>query len=139
MTENYLEERLILIHGLEGSSQGDKAILLRSKFPRMLTPDFRGSLDERMRQLEYLLGEKSNWTIIDRTEMACPVSSPVPWIAGGPVIVASSVAMPVRIAAIIVIGMIRFKAVGSSNDRAAESISVVIHADGAPAEESQQQ
>lgn len=58
------QERLILIHGLEGSSQGDKAVLLRSRFPRMLTPDFQGSLDERMSQLKYQLGEKAIWTII---------------------------------------------------------------------------
>jgi pimeloyl-ACP methyl ester carboxylesterase len=57
-------KRLILIHGLEGSSQGDKAILLRSLFPEMMTPDFRGSLEERMRFLYPLLGEQTGWTII---------------------------------------------------------------------------
>jgi len=37
--------RLIFIHGLEGSSQGVKATLLRGLFPGILTPDFRGSLE----------------------------------------------------------------------------------------------
>ena len=57
-------KRLILIHGLEGSSQGDKAVLLRSLFPEMMTPDFRGSLEERMSFLHPLLGEQTGWTII---------------------------------------------------------------------------
>jgi pimeloyl-ACP methyl ester carboxylesterase len=57
-------KRLILIHGLEGSSQGDKAVLLRSLFTEMMTPDFRGSLEERMKLLYVLLGEQTGWTII---------------------------------------------------------------------------
>jgi len=57
-------KRLIFIHGLEGTSQGVKAILLRELFPGILTPDFRGSLDERMKQLDNLLGKKEDWTII---------------------------------------------------------------------------
>jgi len=57
-------KKCILIHGLEGSSQGDKATLLRSIFPGMLTPDFRGPLDERMKLLLSILGEKSGWTMI---------------------------------------------------------------------------
>ncbi len=57
-------QKCILIHGLEGSSQGDKATLLRSIFPEMLTPDFRGPLDERMKLLLSILGEKAGWTVI---------------------------------------------------------------------------
>ena len=57
-------KKLILIHGLEGSSQGDKATLLRSLFPGMLTPDFPGTLEERMQLLESILGKKSGWTLI---------------------------------------------------------------------------
>jgi pimeloyl-ACP methyl ester carboxylesterase len=56
--------RLIFIHGLEGSSQGDKATLLRGLFPGMLTPDFNGTLDERMAQLNAILSGKTGWTII---------------------------------------------------------------------------
>jgi pimeloyl-ACP methyl ester carboxylesterase len=64
MMQKFDEDKLILIHGLEGSSQGDKAVLLRSKFPRMLTPDFRGPLDDRMGTLCALLGEDQGWTVI---------------------------------------------------------------------------
>jgi pimeloyl-ACP methyl ester carboxylesterase len=47
-----------------GSSQGVKATLLRGLFPGMLTPDFSGSLDERMAQLETLLAGKKDLQII---------------------------------------------------------------------------
>ena len=56
--------RLLFIHGLMGSSQGVKATLLQGLFPGMLTPDFAGSLDERMAQLETLLAGKTDWQII---------------------------------------------------------------------------
>lgn len=56
--------RIIFIHGLEGSSQGIKATLLRHLFPGMLTPDFHGSLEERMVQLEGLLGKARRWRMI---------------------------------------------------------------------------
>jgi pimeloyl-ACP methyl ester carboxylesterase len=57
-------QRMIFIHGLMGSSQGVKAGLLRGIFPHILTPDFSGSLEERMEQLERLVGDESGWTII---------------------------------------------------------------------------
>jgi len=57
-------KKCILLHGLEGSSQGDKATLLRRIFPEMLTPDFRGPLDERMKLLLSILGDKAGWTVI---------------------------------------------------------------------------
>jgi pimeloyl-ACP methyl ester carboxylesterase len=56
--------RLIFIHGLEGTSQGVKAKLLREQFPGILTPDFRGTLEERMVSLRAVLGEQGGWTII---------------------------------------------------------------------------
>lgn len=56
--------RLIFLHGLESSSQGEKAVLLRSLFPGISTPDFTGSLAERMAQLNPILGAKTGWTII---------------------------------------------------------------------------
>lgn len=57
-------QNLIFIHGLEGSSQGVKARLLRGLFPGILTPDFPGSLEQRMAQLNAILGNQRNWTII---------------------------------------------------------------------------
>lgn len=62
--EAFNPQKLIFLHGLEGSSQGDKAVLLRGLFPGMLTPDFPGTLDERMQQLLRVLGLLSGWTII---------------------------------------------------------------------------
>jgi pimeloyl-ACP methyl ester carboxylesterase len=56
--------KLIFLHGLEGTSQGVKATLLRSIFPDILTPDFKGSLDERMRDLCVILGEQTRWIMI---------------------------------------------------------------------------
>lgn len=56
--------RLIFLHGLESSSQGEKAVRLRSLFPGISTPDFTGSLAERMAQLYPILGDKTGWTII---------------------------------------------------------------------------
>jgi pimeloyl-ACP methyl ester carboxylesterase len=57
-------QRMIFIHGLMGSSQGVKAGLLRGIFPHILTPDFSGSLEERMEQLERLVGDEKGWTMI---------------------------------------------------------------------------
>lgn len=58
------DQKLIYIHGLEGTSQGVKAVLLREVFPNILTPDFRGTLEERMASLHGILGEQAGWTII---------------------------------------------------------------------------
>jgi pimeloyl-ACP methyl ester carboxylesterase len=58
------KQNLIFIHGLMGSSQGYKATLLRSKFPGILTPDFRGALDERMQSLNEILAEGAGWTMV---------------------------------------------------------------------------
>ncbi len=57
-------KRLIFIHGLLGDSKGVKATLLRSLFPGILTPDFSGSLEERMEALNSTLGDVENWTVI---------------------------------------------------------------------------
>ena len=57
-------KHLIFLHGLESSSQSSKAVLLRGFFPDTVTPDLTGSLDERMKQLYPILGNKNNWTII---------------------------------------------------------------------------
>jgi pimeloyl-ACP methyl ester carboxylesterase len=56
--------RLIFIHGSGSNSQTYKASLLRCLFPGILTPDFTGSLSERMAQLEAILGDQTGWTII---------------------------------------------------------------------------
>jgi pimeloyl-ACP methyl ester carboxylesterase len=44
----------IFLHGLESSSKGAKATFLRGIFPDMETPDFTGSLAERMASLNVI-------------------------------------------------------------------------------------
>ncbi len=56
--------RLIYLHGLESDSNSGKARQFREWFPGMLTPDFKGSFEERMIQLEPILAAKEGWTII---------------------------------------------------------------------------
>ncbi len=56
--------RLIYLHGLESDSNSGKARQFREWFPGMLTPDFKGSFEERMTQLEPILANKDNWTLI---------------------------------------------------------------------------
>ena len=56
--------RIIYLHGLESTSQSGKARQFAEKFPGMLTPDFTGSFEERMKQLKPILGRKKNWIII---------------------------------------------------------------------------
>ena len=56
--------RLIYIHGSESDSNSGKARLFRQRFPGMLTPDFKGSFDERMRQLHEILSDRTGWTLI---------------------------------------------------------------------------
>jgi pimeloyl-ACP methyl ester carboxylesterase len=55
---------IIYLHGLDSNSQSGKARLFAQKFPGMLTPDFTGSFEERMQQLDPILGDKKGWTII---------------------------------------------------------------------------
>lgn len=56
--------RLIYLHGLESDSNSGKARQFREWFPGMLTPDFKGSFEERMTQLQPILAVKEDWTII---------------------------------------------------------------------------
>jgi pimeloyl-ACP methyl ester carboxylesterase len=58
------EQRMMFLHGLEGSSQGFKARLLRHHFPHIITPDFSGSLEQRMAQLRPIIADTTGWCII---------------------------------------------------------------------------
>ena len=57
-------KKLIYLHGLDSNSQTYKAAILRTIYPDLITPDFIGSLGERMNQLYLILGNASNWTLI---------------------------------------------------------------------------
>ena len=56
--------RLMYIHGSESDSNSGKARQFREWFPGMVTPDFKGSFDERMRQLSSVLSDTAGWTLI---------------------------------------------------------------------------
>jgi len=56
--------RLVYLHGLESDSSSGKARLFRGWFPGMITPDFKGSFDERMSQLLPILSDQTDWTLI---------------------------------------------------------------------------
>ena len=64
MNDRMDTSRLIYLHGLESDSNSGKARQFREWFPGMLTPDFKGSFEERMKQLEPILADKDNWTLI---------------------------------------------------------------------------
>ena len=54
----------IFIHGLESSGSGFKGRFLKEIFPDILTPDFKGDLNERMDSLKKILKDLSCLTII---------------------------------------------------------------------------
>lgn len=54
--------KAMFLHGLESSSQGVKARALRPL--GVVTPDFSGSLGERMQQLEPQLVGEDRWTLV---------------------------------------------------------------------------
>jgi hypothetical protein len=64
MSDPFDPSHLIFVHGLEGTSRGAKATLLRGLFPEIVIPDFSGSLAERMARLYPILGERELWTIV---------------------------------------------------------------------------
>jgi pimeloyl-ACP methyl ester carboxylesterase len=57
-------KRMIYLHGLDSNGQTRKAAIIRAIYPDLITPDFTGSLEERMRQLYPILDNESNWTLI---------------------------------------------------------------------------
>ncbi|MBN2386680.1 MAG: alpha/beta fold hydrolase [Anaerolineales bacterium] len=56
--------RILYIHGSESSSQTFKAQYLRSRFPDMITPDFSDLVPERLSELNAIIGETNEWTLI---------------------------------------------------------------------------
>ena len=56
--------RIIYLHGSDSNSQSGKARQFAEKFPGMVTPDFTGEFEERMKQLKKIIGRKKGWTII---------------------------------------------------------------------------
>lgn len=55
--------RKMFLHGLESSSQGNKARMLKSLFPDFVIPDFSGTFEQRMAQAEPILGDHP-WLLV---------------------------------------------------------------------------
>ena len=55
---------ILYIHGSDSDSNSGKARQFREWLPGMVTPDFKGSFDERMSQLYSITSNKTNWTLI---------------------------------------------------------------------------
>ena len=56
--------RILFIHGSDSNSQTYKAQVLRGIFPEIVVPDFTGPLGARMAQLEAIIGDQDDWTLI---------------------------------------------------------------------------
>ena len=54
----------VFIHGLESSARGTKGSYFREHFPGMIIDDYRGTLDERMKQLHETLEGMSNLLLV---------------------------------------------------------------------------
>lgn len=54
----------VFLHGLDSSSRGTKGSFFRERFPEVLLPDFTGSLEQRMEQLEEFLGKRRNLILV---------------------------------------------------------------------------
>jgi pimeloyl-ACP methyl ester carboxylesterase len=54
----------IFLHGLESNDQGLKAVYFREHFPGMLTPNFQGSLRDRMEQLNRILAAVNDIVLV---------------------------------------------------------------------------
>ncbi len=55
-----MEYTLVFIHGLESTSQGNKAQYFRKWFPRMIIEDYTGDFQNRMQKLARILEGKDN-------------------------------------------------------------------------------
>jgi len=54
----------IFVHGLEGSSQGNKAQFFRKRYPDMIIEDYTGGIEERIEKLYRVLAGKKNIILI---------------------------------------------------------------------------
>ena len=54
----------VFVHGLEGSSQGNKSRFFRERYPGMIIEDYTGSLEERMEKLRGILAGKEDLVLV---------------------------------------------------------------------------
>ncbi len=65
---------MLYIHGSAGDSNSGKAHQFREWFPGMVTPDFKGSFDERMSQLYSIITDRVGWTLVGSSQIS-PIAS----------------------------------------------------------------
>lgn len=56
--------RILFIHGSDSSGNTYKAQVLRKHFPKLHSPDFTGPLAVRLAQMESIIEEQTDWTVI---------------------------------------------------------------------------
>lgn len=54
----------LFLHGLDSSGKGTKGTYLKERFPHILCPDFTGTLQERLNQLEDICRHKKDIVLI---------------------------------------------------------------------------
>ena len=59
-----MESTLVFIHGLESTSQGNKAQYFRKFYPQMIIEDYTGDFQTRMQKLEEVLKNKNNLILV---------------------------------------------------------------------------
>jgi pimeloyl-ACP methyl ester carboxylesterase len=59
-----MEKTLVFIHGLESTSQGNKAQYFRKLFPQMIIEDYTGDFITRMRKLNRVLDGRDNLILV---------------------------------------------------------------------------
>lgn len=59
-----MEHTLVFIHGLESTSQGNKARYFRENYPQMIIEDYTGDFQTRMRKLESILQDRNNLILV---------------------------------------------------------------------------
>ncbi len=56
--------KILFLHGLDSSSQGTKGRFFRRNFPEIIAPDFQGSLQDRLHDLEKICTSKDKLLMI---------------------------------------------------------------------------
>ena len=59
-----MKNTLVFIHGLESTSQGNKAQYFRKAFPEMIIEDYTGGFGTRMQKLQSVLAGKTNLILV---------------------------------------------------------------------------
>ena len=59
-----MDYTLVFVHGLESTSQGNKAQYFRKSFPQMIIEDYTGDFQTRMKKLTTLLEGKNKLIIV---------------------------------------------------------------------------